>query len=462
MEKLNKFPAIIALLFLLTSGLSAQEPMIIDKVIARVGTEYILISDVESQYSFQAKRMAIPDPALKCDILQSIIAQKLIVHQARLDSIEVGADQLEASLDFRIESVLRQMNGDEARFEEYYGMTINEMRDNLRSDLEQQMLAEQMQTKILNEVDITPKEVKEFFSSIPKDSIPYLNAEVELSEIVIAPEVNSLERAKALQQIIDIRKKILSGEETFEDMASVYSDDPGSATRGGDLGYAKRGLYVQEFEGAAFGLDEGEISDPVESIHGFHIIKMIDRRGQQIRVKHILVKPNITQADLDLAVSKLDTLKQRIENGELTFEAAVRQYSNKEVPSYHNNGRIINPETGATVFETAELPSAIYFAIEEMAVDSITEPLDYPLPSGETYYRIIKLISKTKPHRASLEQDYTKILNFAKQSKKNEYFTEWLEEKLGETYVELDRQYMVCPDLDALLAGEDITSRERD
>ena len=393
----------------------------------------------------------MPGVEMKCEILQSIIAQKLIVHQARLDSIEVAPDQLEANLDFRIENVLRQMNGDESRFQEYYGMTINEMRDNLRSDLEKQMLAEQMQAKILNEVDITPKEVKEFYQSIPKDSIPYLNAEVELSEIVVAPEVNRFERAKALQQIIDLRKKIISGEETFEDLARVYSDDPGSGSRGGDLGFAKRGVYVQEFEGTAFGLDTGEISEPVESVHGFHIIKMIERQGQQIRVKHILVKPNITQDDRDLAVSKLDTLKQRIENGEITFAQAVKQYSLKDVPSYHNNGSIINPNTNSTIFETAELPSEIYFATEEIEVGEITEPLEYPLPTGETYYRIIKLVSRTKPHKASLEQDYAKILNFAKQSKKNQYFSQWLEEKLGETYIELDRKYLVCPSIEELL-----------
>lgn len=454
MERHNKILLTAALFFFVGTLIQAQQELVIDKVIARVGTEYILISDVESQFSFQAKRIPDAGEELKCDILQSLIAQKLIVHQARLDSIEVAADQLEANLNFRIENVLRQMNGDEARFEEYYGMTITEMRDNLRSDLEQQMLAEQMQTKIINEVDITPKEVKEFFASIPKDSIPYLSAEVELSEIVMAPKVNSEERTKALQQIIDLRKKIISGEETFEDLARVYSDDPGSGSRGGDLGFAKRGVYVQEFEGAAFGLEEGEISDPVESVHGFHIIKMIERQGQQIRVKHILVKPNITQADRDLAIENLDSLRQRIENGQLTFEEAVKQYSDKDVPSFHNNGRMINPNTNSTVFETGELPSGIYFATEEIDVGEITEPLEYPLPTGETYYRIIKLNSRTKPHRASLEQDYSKILNFAKQSKKNEYFSQWLEEKLQSTYVELDRNYIYCPAIEELLVNQ--------
>ncbi len=457
MEKRNSlFNICLTVMFcmMLSAPMMSQETLVIDKVIGRVGTEYILLSDVEDQYSYQAKRFPTAGDELKCEILQSIIAQKLIVHQARLDSIEVSQDQLEASLDFRIESVLRQMNGDESFFEEYYGMTISEMRDNLRLDLENQMLAEQMQTKIINEVKITPKEVKEFFESIPVDSIPFLNAEVELSEIVIAPKVNNEERSKALQQIIDLRKRIVEGGENFEELATVYSDDPGSGSRGGDLGFAKRGIYVQEFEGAAFGLEENEISDPVETVHGFHIIKMIERKGQQIHVKHILVKPNVTDEDRALAQNKLDSLKLRIENGELTFQQAVRSYSDKEVPSYHNNGRIQNPNSGGTIFETAELPSDIYFAIEGVEVGSVVGPMEYPLPTGETYYRIIKLESKTKPHRASLEQDYSKILNFAKESKKNEYFTKWLEDKLQKTYVELDRKYLVCPDIEKLLASE--------
>lgn len=450
--KTIKLTSLILLVLLSASaGLYSQQALLIDKVIARVGTETILLSDVEDQYAYQAQRMAAVGEELKCEIMQSLIAQKLIVHQAKLDSVEVSESQLESNLELRIENVLRQMNGDESFFEEYYGMTISEMRDNLREDLRQQMLAQQMQNQVINEVDITPKEVKDFFNSIPTDSIPYLNAEVELSEIVLAPEVNSEERSKALQQIIDIRKRILEGGEAFEDLAKIYSDDPGSGSRGGDLGFAKRGVYVQEFESAAFSLEVGELSDPVESMHGFHIIKMIERRGNNIHVKHILVKPNITDSDRELARIKLDSIKSDIEGGKLSFEEAVKQHSNDEVPSYHNNGRMQNPNTGKTSFETAELPSDIYFAIEELEVGDITEALEYPLPTGETYYRLIKLESKTKPHKASLEQDYTKILNFAKESKKSEYFSKWLEDKLKETYVELDRRYLVCPDIDELL-----------
>ncbi len=445
----------ISTLLIICSGIivNAQERLLIDKVVCKVGTETILLSDVESQYSYAADQTAGLNPNLKCEIFQSIIGQKLIIHHAKLDSVIVSDDELEANLNFRIDGVLRQMNGDEALFEEYYDMTVNEMRDNLREDLEHQMLAERMQGKIINEVEITPKEVKEFFRSIPFDSIPYLNAEVEISEIVVKPEVNEDERIKALDKVSDIRKKIVEGGEDFGELAIKHSDDPGSGSRGGDLGFAERGTYVQDFEATAYALEENEISDPVETEFGFHIIQMIKRAGTKIKLRHILIKPTITDDDKSKAQIKLDTIKAQIERAEITFSQAVKKYSFEDVPSYHNNGSIQNPNTGKTTFETAELPTEIYFAIEEMDVNDVSTSLEYPLPTGEVYYRIIQLQSKTRPHKASLEMDYTKILNYAKESKKNEYFSAWLEEKLKDTYIDIDRNFLNCPDLDKFIQG---------
>ena len=454
MNSIKHISFVLFALLAFSKPLCAQENLVIDKIIAKVGTEYILLSDVESQYSFASERAGDGSLDLKCEILQSLVGQKLIVHQARLDSIEIPADQIEASLDFRIDGVLRQMNGDEAFFEDYYGMTINEMRENLREDLEQQMLVERMQNELLNSVTITPKEVKEYYAEIPQDSIPYLSAEVEISEIVVKPEVNAIERAKALQQIIDLRKRIVEGGENFEELATKYSDDPGSARNGGDLGYAERGIYVQEFEAMAFSLEENEISDPFLSVHGYHIIKMIDRRGNKIRVKHILIKPNITSDDMDLAKVKLDSVRIAIDSSKMTFRDAVKRYSIEDVPSYHNGGRIQNPATQKALFDMADLPSEIYFAIEELEVGDVSTPLEYPLPTGEKYYRIIKLDSKTKPHRASLEQDYTKIQEYAKESKKNVYFSDWLENKINSTFIEVDKAYLNCPSLNRMIEGD--------
>jgi peptidyl-prolyl cis-trans isomerase SurA len=422
--------------------------MLIDKVIAKVGTETILLSDVEGQYSYALEQGSAADPSIKCDILQAIIGQKLVVHHAKLDSVEVSPDEIEASLDFRIDQVLRQMGGDETLFQEYYGMTVLDMRGKLREDLNQQMLAERMQGQILNSVSITPKEVKQFFNSIPSDSIPFLSAEVELSEVVVKPQVNAEENAKALKKILEIRKRIVEGGEDFAELARTFSDDPGSGAQGGNLGFASRGTFVPEFEAAAYTLTKEEISEPIETEFGFHILQLLERRGNKVNIRHILVKPEITEADLQLARTKLDTVRAQIERGKISFENAVKLHSEESLPSYSNNGMIQNPQTGKTSFETAQLPSEIYFAIEDLVPGDITEPLEYPLPTGETYYRIIKVRDLTNPHKASLEEDYAKIQRFAKESKKNEYFSTWLEEKFASTFIAIEPGYLSCPELD--------------
>ncbi len=429
---------------------SGQDKMLIDRVIAKVGNETILLSDIESQYGFAVEQSGFPDPSIKCEIMDGLIGQKLIVHHAKLDSVIITAEELDNNLDFRISQVLRQMNGDEEFFEQYYGMTVETMRSNLKEDLEQQLLAERMQQTLLNEVSITPKEVKDFFNSIPADSLPYLNAEVELAEIVINPKVNSDEKSKALKKILEIRQRILDGSD-FGKEAQTYSDDLGSGAQGGNLGFAERGTFVPEFEATAYSLEKGEISDPVETEFGYHIMELLERRGNKINIRHILVKPEITEADREMTQTELDSVRSRILADEIDFQAAVKKYSYDKIPSYNNNGMLQNPNTGKTTFETAELPSEIFFAIEDLEVGDITEPMDYPLPTGETYYRIIKILNKKKPHRASLEQDYSKIQLYAKESKKNEYFNNWINDKLENTYIQLEKGYLDCPDLDIYL-----------
>ncbi len=442
----------LSCLLIVSTGtlLSGQDKMLIDRVIAKVGNETILLSDIESQYGFAVEQSGFPDPNIKCEIMDGLIGQKLIVHHAKLDSVIISPEELDNNLDFRISQVLRQMNGDEEFFEQYYGMTVETMRGNLREDLEQQLLAERMQQTLLNEVTITPKEVKDFFYSIPADSLPYLNAEVELAEIVVNPKVNSEEKAKSLKKILEIRQRIIDGSD-FGEEAQTYSDDPGSGAQGGNLGFAERGTFVPEFEATAYSLKKGELSEPIETEFGYHIMELLERRGNKINLRHILVKPEITETDLEKTQTELDSIRSKILRGEIDFQAAVKKYSYDKIPSFNNNGMLQNPNTGKTTFETAELPSEIFFAIEELEVGEITESMDYPLPTGETYYRIIKILDKKKPHRASLEQDYAKIQLYAKESKKNEYFNNWLTNKLENTYIQLEKGYLECPDLDIYL-----------
>lgn len=418
---------------------------IIDKVIIKVGGEYVLYSEIINNYRYIKESNPEADVNI-CAVTEQIISQKILVDQAKLDSVEVSDVEVEGQLDYRFQNIMRQLQGDESKFLEIYGKTIPEMKEEQRDDMKQQILAERIQGQLINDVTITPKEVVKFFDAIPKDSIPYLSSEVEISEIVIKPKVNSVEHEKSSSKLLEIRESIMNGEISFEEAAMKNSSD-GSAQFGGDLGWAKRGSYVPAFEAAAYSLEKDEISEIVESEFGFHIIKMNERRGNSIKVQHILIRPEITENDLVIAQTKLDSVKQLIEVDSLPFIYAVKIYSDKKSENYHNGGRMANRKTGDNYFDTGDLPPDIYFQTEEMEVGEISPPLEYTNRGGETLYRVIKLDSRTKPHRASLEQDYSRIQNFAKESKKNLYYNKWMVEKMEETFIKVDPDLAACPNL---------------
>ncbi len=437
---------IFILCCLIGGALQAQDSLVIDRVVARVGGEIILLSDVEEQFSYIKDNTPDIDENTRCEILESTIAQKMIIHHAKVDSIEVGDAEVDAQLDYRFDNILAQMNGDEEFFQSYYGATIVEMKEKFRDDQKQQILMERMQQSLIARIDITPKEVQAFYKSIPVDSLPYLKSEVEISELVIEPKVNEEERQIALDKITDIKKQITEDGKPFEEMAKRFSMD-GSAANGGDLGFAKRGNYVADFEAAAYSLKKGELSDIVESEFGFHIIELIERRGNRIHVRHILIKPTITDDDLELAENKLKGIIAEIEMDSITFKEAVRKFSMEVAPSYSNGGRMKNPKSGNTFFETSDLTPDIFFAIDTLTLHGITDPIEYTTPSGETLYRVIKLDTRTSPHRASLETDYDRIKQIAKNSKKNEYMADWIDKKYQKTYIEVEGIYSSCPNL---------------
>jgi peptidyl-prolyl cis-trans isomerase SurA len=444
---------LIVILIIVTStqALNAQGSYVLDKVVATVGNEYILHSDIEEEYGYSKTQDPNIDESAKCAILDGLIAQNLIIHHAKLDSVEVTEDEVNGELDARFSNILRNMGNDEKFFQDYYGATVAEMKERYRDDQRQLILAQRMQFKLISTVDITPEEVKEYFYNIPSDSLPYLDAEVEIGEIIISPSVNSTERNKALSTMNMIQEKINSGEATFEEMAKQYSMD-GSKEQGGDLGFAKRGSYVPEFEAVAFTLGPDEVSDIVETEFGFHLIKFVERRGLSVRVKHILIRPEITPADLVLAKTKIDSVKTLIDLDSIDFITAVRRFSMNKVQSYSNAGRVINPQTGTTFFETDQLDPDTYFAISDLKIGEVSEPYEIDV-RGEKMYRIVHLQSKTRPHKASLDQDYDKIAFFAKESKKAEYFTRWVESKLDETYIRVTEDFEFCPDLRKWIPG---------
>src|SRR5699024_2599688 len=299
-------------IFISWNSLAAQQQgVVLEELAARLGGEILLSSELKSQLDYQIAVNGSLSQDDSCRVIQDMFLGKLLIDQAKIDSIIVPEEQVEAELDRKIQHIIQMMNGDVERFQNYYGKNVSQVKRMMRKDLHDQMLSNLMQREILSKVKITPKEVIDYFESIPRDSLPYFNSEVEVGELVMFPKVNQEEREKAIAQALQVKKMLEEGQD-FHTLARQYSDDPGSARTGGDLGWQMRGTFVPEFEAAAFNLEIGETSDLVETDFGFHIIRMMGRRGNRIHVEHILIKPEITEDDIRKSYEKLDSVRHLI------------------------------------------------------------------------------------------------------------------------------------------------------
>ncbi len=437
-------------------GAFAQK-LLLDRVIATVGGEIILLSEVEEQFSYMKSQRAELGDEAKCMILDNLMLNSLLLNQSKRDSVLVTDEEVEQELTARVDQILSQMNNDIKQFEEYYGQTVSEVKEQFRDDLRNRKQIEKMRAKITEGMTVTPSEVKAYFADIPRDSLPYFNSEVEISEVVVTPKANELQKKITSDKLADLRSRIEKGE-SFATLAEKFSDDPMSARVGGDLGWAKRGTFVPAFEANAYRLEPNEISQVFESEFGFHIIQLLERRGNTIHARHILMKPEITQADLDEAKVTLDTVRAKINSKKLTFSQAVKEHSDKAAQSYHNDGRTVNPGSGNTFFETRDLDPDIYFATESMKINDISKPIEGHTSFDETQYRLIKLVSRTEPHKANLKQDYNKIQQATLETKKNKYVNDWLMQKVSGTFITVDPELRKkCPNVERWLEkGEKI------
>ncbi len=424
----------------------SQGGKIIDQVVAQVGDEIILLSDIEGNLKqLRAQQKEIPANA-KCSLLEKIMVQKLLVNQAKLDSIEVSDVEVENNVTQRINQILAYMNNDRNTFIEYYGKSPEEVLNDMQQNVRAMMMGDRLKTRVLENITITPTEVKAFFNSIHKDSLPFYSSEVEVSEIVVSPVANDASKARSKKKILEIVERINNGE-SFAEMARLFSDDSGTRADGGDLGWIQRGQYIPEFEGAAFKLVKGEVSPIVETEFGFHIIQMIENRGYQLHLRHILITPNVQDADKQKAWNLLDSVRDLILSDTLTFQEAVLLYSDDNEQSFLNGGRILNPASASSYFEVGDLDPDIYFMINSMEVGEISQPTEFMTLRNEIKYRIVKLDSKSIPHQANFKQDFTKILELAKQSKQSKFFSSWIEEKIAETHFSTDPLFEDCKNI---------------
>ena len=429
----------LSLLFLLHI-LACAQPKVADKIIGIVGDNIILKSEIELQYE-QYKAQGLETEDMKCRLIDEALLDKLFLAQAIVDSVQVSEEEVESELDRRVRYFI-SMFGTKERLEEYYGKSILELKDEFREDIYNQLLSDQMRRTVFKGLRVTPKEVKQFFNEIPEDSIPFFNAEVEIGQIVIFPKVSEVQRLFALEKMEKLRDELIADGD-FEFKAKVYSDDPGSAENGGDLGFIERGEMVTEFEAAAFRLEEGQISDIVETEFGFHLIKVLEKKGEKIRVAHILIVPKITSYEIDDAKAILDSLKNLLDSNSIHFDEAVKDFSEDET-SKNNIGLVVNPATGTTRFEMSEIESSLVFELENMEVGDFSNIVLFESPTGKNGFRIIYLKEETEPHKATLETDYSKIQGATLQLKQQEAMTNWIVEKKAETYIFVDNTYKSC------------------
>ena len=435
----------IVILSLFVSGQVMAQDGIVDEIVAIVGDKIVLRSDVDVEY-FQLSR-EIPDlsPDLKCEILNQKIVEQLLLYKAQLDSVEVGEDRVEGELDKRIRYFVNQI-GSEKALEEYYGRSILEIKSQFRGKIQEQILIQDMQSRILADVKVSPTEVKKFFNSIPKDSLPRYSAEVEVGQIVMVPKVSPEQKVLALEKITDIRKRILAGED-FCTMAILYSMDQGTRSKCGELGYFGRGEMVPQFEAMAFKLKNDTVSNVIESKFGYHILKRIDRKGDRVNVRHILIKPDVISSDLTRKRKEIDSVYHKIKAGVMTFPDAAKKYSEDE-QTKSNGGFFTDYTTGSTKIPYESLEKPIYNIIKNMKPGDVSQIQQIALPDGSKAYRMVYLKSESDPHVANLRDDYQKIQAMATQQKQQETLNKWVDRYKSKYYINIKGDYASCPNLD--------------
>jgi peptidyl-prolyl cis-trans isomerase SurA len=441
---ISRFPSKVFLTLVIifcTAGLRAQ--VVIDQVMGVVGNKIVLKSDIEKQYmQYLAQSGGNEDEDMKCQIFDQLIMQKLMLNQADIDSVTVTDTQVEGELDRRMRFYIHQI-GSEEKLEEYFHTTIRELKVEFRDVIREQLIVQTMQSKISKDVTVSPNEVREYFNSVPADSVPYMDAEMEIAQIVKIPQVSYEEKQKVKKQLEEYRERILKGEADFAVYAALYSMDPGSAKKGGDLGFFERGQMVPEFEMAAFNLKLNDISPVIETKFGFHILQLIARRGEQINVRHILLRPQYSEEEIDRCATFLDSLALEINRGAITFDSAAQKFSDDEATKF-NGGLMINPETNNTHFAPDKIDRALFFAVDTLPIGHVSNAMMMSSDEGKQGFRIVTVKSRTKPHQANLKDDYQKIQEVALSEKQNKVLSDWIKHKQRTTYIQLNQEYSNC------------------
>lgn len=427
--------------------LSVQRTVAQDNVIDRVewvvGDKAILRSDIEEaiRYWVSTGRTFEGDPY--CVVGEDLAVQQLFLHQAALDSIEVNESEIIRQVEAQMEHVIQQI-GSKEKMEEYFNMNSAEIREMYREQLYNMQMAERMKMKIVGDIKVSPALVRRFVDSLPKDSIPFVQQQVEVQIITMQPEIDLEEIERVKGELREYTERIMNGETSFSTMALMYSEDPGSARRGGELGFMGRGQFQPEFSAVAFNLtDPGKVSKIVETEYGFHIIQLIEKRGDKVNVRHILRKPQHSNENLKAMLLRLDSLSTGIKEGEMSFEDAVGIYSDDK-DTRNNYGIMYNKMSASSHFALDELPVDVARVIEKLEVGDISQPFAWLLENGKTVCAIAKVKSRTDAHVATFNEDYDVLRQMYQAKLSEERIKEWVKKKQRDTYVRINKDSRGC------------------
>lgn len=444
---MKKFLIIAAAFMGLFINVQAQKKNL-DKVVAVVGSNIILLSELNQQYALFLNQGNPADEKAKCYFLQQMLVQKLLKQQAEIDSIAVEDAQVDDALDKRMRYQIQRMGGQE-RLEQFLQKSVLQYKDEMRPEIKEGLIAEKMQQKITEHVSVTPLEVKKYFDTYKKDSLPDIGTEVEVGEIVMQPKLTKAEKQKYYDKLDAIRLRIKSGED-FGFLAKTYSEDPGSAAEGGDMGFIDRSTMVKEFTAWSFKLKAGEMSPVFETEFGYHIVQVIERRGEQAHVRHILIKPQTTPESLERLKLKADSIYKDLTVKKMPFSTAASMFSDNKETQY-NGGMMLyadNVTSRTTFIPVEKLDPAVFLVIDTMKVGEISVPVSFSSPEqGKEGFKIFLLKSKIPPHKGNLEQDYPKFKEIAQKEKEDRVMSEWFEKRKETTYIRVDDEFATCDEM---------------
>jgi peptidyl-prolyl cis-trans isomerase SurA len=434
---------IISLLFLFYFLIPVEllcQDKIVDQIIAVVGDKKVLLSDIEKQHQQLVAQGIKETDNLRCQIFEELLSQKLLLNQAEVDSIEVTDVEVELQLDQRLKFFINQV-GSEENLVEYFNKSILEIKEDLRDAIKDQILVDRMRSEILGNISVTPSEVRSFYRSLPEDSIPYVNSELEIDQIVLYPSTSEEAVYEVREKLLGIRERIINGER-FSTLAVLYSEGP-SAPKGGDIGWSNKADLDPEYAKAAFALKKGAVSKIVKSSFGYHLIELIDRTEDRVHTRHILIKPRISISAKEQAMNKLDSIIRLIRLDSMTFNEAAMRFSEDE-DTRMNGGQVINEITGNTKFAMDHFTTRDYMIIKDLDVGEISDTYESEDKHGKIIFKAVILRSRTNPHVANLKDDYDMLKQMTMFNKQNEIIDSWIKEKIETTYIRLENNYRNC------------------